>query len=163
MQIPYAVTIVTDPYPGVPGDDVVLDGEDGAPVVMYPGHLVTPQPHHAAGQNHVSPLRHRHVLSRKYFNNFQPQQEIPWRHQWSQVPGLQVPLGSLRLQFLVKVLIVGRFAIDSPLSLLVLSVLVFNSWKTHYCLWKIITSNWGRNIFIKTFRNFGQKSGRQAG
>ena len=63
MQIPYAVTIMGDPYPGVPGDDIVLNGEDGAPVVMYPGHLVSPQPHHAAGQNHVPPLRHRHVLN----------------------------------------------------------------------------------------------------
>ena len=53
-----------DPYPGVPGDDIVLNGEDGAPVVMYPGHLVGAQPHHAAGQNHVPPLRHRHVLHR---------------------------------------------------------------------------------------------------
>ena len=65
MQIPYAVTIMGDPYPGVAGDDVVLHGEDGAPVVMYPGHLVGPEPHHAAGQNHVPTLRHRHVLYRR--------------------------------------------------------------------------------------------------
>ena len=63
MQIPDAVTIMADPYPRVPGDDVVLDGEDGAPVVVYPGHLVCAEPDHAAGQDDVSPLRHRHVLT----------------------------------------------------------------------------------------------------
>ena len=64
MQIPDAVTIMGDPYPGVPGDDILLHGEDGAPVVMYPGHLVGPQPHHAAGQDHVTSLWHSHVLYR---------------------------------------------------------------------------------------------------
>ena len=64
MQIPDAVTIMGDPYPGVPGDDVLLHGEDGAPVVVDPGHLVGAQPHHAAGQHHVASLGHRHVLLR---------------------------------------------------------------------------------------------------
>ena len=64
MQIPDAVTIMGDPYPGVPGDDILLHGEDGAPVVVYPGHLVGAQPHHAAGQDHVTSLWHSHVLYR---------------------------------------------------------------------------------------------------
>ena len=62
MKVPDAVPVMADPDPGVPGDDVVLHGEDGGPVVVDPGHLVRPQPHHRAGQGHVPPLRHRHVL-----------------------------------------------------------------------------------------------------
>ena len=62
MQIPDTVTIVAHPNPRVPGDHVVLDGEDGAPVVVYPGDLVGAQPDHAAGQDHIPPLRDRDVL-----------------------------------------------------------------------------------------------------
>ena len=72
MQIPDAVAIMTDPYPGVPGDHVVLHGEDGAPVVVDPGDLVTAQPDHTAGEDHVSPLRHRHVLNRRQSKSAQP-------------------------------------------------------------------------------------------
>ena len=39
VQVPHAVTIMTHPYPGVPRDHVVLHGEDGAPVIVYPGNL----------------------------------------------------------------------------------------------------------------------------
>lgn len=39
MQIPHAVTIVTDPDPGVPRDHVVLNSEDRTPVIVDPGNL----------------------------------------------------------------------------------------------------------------------------
>ena len=62
VEVPHAVTVVAHPDPGVPRDNVVLDREDGRPVVVDPGHLVRAQPHHGAGQHHVSTLRNRHVL-----------------------------------------------------------------------------------------------------
>ena len=40
MEIPHTVAVVADPDARVPGDHIVLDSEDGAPVVMYPCHLV---------------------------------------------------------------------------------------------------------------------------
>ena len=39
MQVPHTVSIMTDPNPGVPGDHVVLDSEDGTPVIVDPGNL----------------------------------------------------------------------------------------------------------------------------
>ena len=61
MQVPDAVTVIADLYPGVRGYHEVRDGQDSQTVHVDPGHLVT-APHHVAGQGHVSSLRYRHVL-----------------------------------------------------------------------------------------------------
>ena len=45
----------------LPGDDVVLHGEDGAAVVVDPGDLVAAEAHHGAAEHHVATLGHRHV------------------------------------------------------------------------------------------------------
>ena len=39
VQVPHTVAIMTDPNPGVPGDHVVLNSEDGTPVIVDPGNL----------------------------------------------------------------------------------------------------------------------------
>ena len=62
VQVPHAVSVVTDADPRVPCDHVVLDREDGGPVVVDPGDLVRAQPDHRAGEHHVPALRHRHIL-----------------------------------------------------------------------------------------------------
>ena len=41
VQIPNAVSVMTHPDPGVPGDHVILDSEYGAPVIVDPGNLHT--------------------------------------------------------------------------------------------------------------------------
>ena len=42
VKIPYTVPVMTDSYPGVSGDDIVLHGENGGPIIVDPGHLVRP-------------------------------------------------------------------------------------------------------------------------
>ena len=41
VKIPHAVSVMTHPDPRVPGDDVILNSEYGAPVIVDPGNLHT--------------------------------------------------------------------------------------------------------------------------
>ena len=80
MQVPDAVTIMTHSDPGVAGDDIVLDSEDCAAVIVDPGNLryvlymsvlrtetiltnlVRTKSDYGAGQDHVSALGNCHIL-----------------------------------------------------------------------------------------------------
>lgn len=88
MQVPHTVAIVTHPDPGVSRDHVVLNSEDRTPVIVDPGnlrqsarhsflpngifHLVSAEPDHGAGEDHIPALGHSHVLHSAYEVRPQP-------------------------------------------------------------------------------------------
>ena len=62
VQLPLLVLPVGEGDSLVPGDDAVVDGEDGLSVHSDPSNLVRPEVGDVAGEDRLSPRHHRPVL-----------------------------------------------------------------------------------------------------
>ena len=62
VQLPLLVLSVRERHSLVPGDDAVVDGENGLGVHPHPGHLVGAEVGHVAREHGLPPGHHRFVV-----------------------------------------------------------------------------------------------------